>query len=163
MYEWCLLEQRNSVTIRHNMIGFSGEGTIWETRDQKSALFKRELAVHQEHHEVHLLHVQFSSVAQLCPTLCNPMECSMPGLPVHHQLLEFAQTHIQWVSDTIQTSHPLVIPFSSCLQTFSASESFPRSQFFTSGGQSTGASALASVLPVNTQDLLPLGLTGLIS
>ena len=51
--------------------------------------------------------VQFSLVAQLCPTLCDPMDCSTPGLPVHHQLPEFTQTHVQWVSDAIQPSHPL--------------------------------------------------------
>ena len=56
--------------------------------------------------------VQFSSVAQSCPTLCNPMNRSMPGLPVHHQLLEFTQTHVHWVGDTIQPSHPLLSPFS---------------------------------------------------
>ena len=53
---------------------------------------------------------QFSSVAQLCPTLCNPMDCSLPGLPVHHQLLELTQTHVHWVSDAIQPSHPLSSP-----------------------------------------------------
>ena len=51
-------------------------------------------------------HVQFSS-AQLCPTLCYPMDCSTPGFPVHHQLPEFTQTHVHWVSDAIQPSHPL--------------------------------------------------------
>ena len=50
---------------------------------------------------------QFSSVAQSCPTLCDPMDCSMPGLPVHHQLLEFTQTRVHRVSDAIQPSHPL--------------------------------------------------------
>ena len=55
--------------------------------------------------------VQFSSVAQSCPTLCNPMNCSMPGLPVHHQFLEFTQTHVHWVGDAIQPSHPLLSPF----------------------------------------------------
>ena len=50
---------------------------------------------------------QFSSFAQLCPTLCDPMDCSMPGLPVHHQLLEFTQTHVHRVGDAIQPSHPL--------------------------------------------------------
>ena len=53
---------------------------------------------------------QFSSIAQSCPTLCDPMNCSKPGLPVHHQLLEFTQTHIHQVSDAIQTSHPLSSP-----------------------------------------------------
>ena len=54
--------------------------------------------------------VQFSSVAQSCPTLCNPMNHSTPGLPVHHQLPEFTQTHVHRVSDAIQTSHPLSSP-----------------------------------------------------
>ena len=54
--------------------------------------------------------VQFSSVAQLCPTLCNPMNRSTPGLPVHHQLPEFTQTHVHRVSDAIQPSHPLSSP-----------------------------------------------------
>ena len=54
--------------------------------------------------------VQFSSVAQSCPTLCDPMNHSTPGLPVHHQLLEFTQTHVHWVSDAIQPSHPLSSP-----------------------------------------------------
>ena len=58
-------------------------------------------------------YVQFSSVTQLCPTLCNPMDCRMPGLLVHHQLLEFTQTHVHWVSDAIQPSHPLSSPFPS--------------------------------------------------
>ena len=53
---------------------------------------------------------QFSSVAQSCPTLCDPMDCSTPDLPVHHQLLEFTQTHAHWVSDAIQPSHPLSSP-----------------------------------------------------
>ena len=56
--------------------------------------------------------VQFSSVAQSCPTLCDPMNCSIPGLPVHHQLLEFTQTHVHQVSDAIQSSHPLSSPSS---------------------------------------------------
>ena len=54
--------------------------------------------------------VQLSSVTQLCPTLCNPMDCSTPALPVHHQLPEFTQTHVHWVGDAIQPSHPLSSP-----------------------------------------------------
>ena len=53
---------------------------------------------------------QFSSIAQSCPTLCNPMECSMPGFPVLHQLLKLAQTHMHQVSDAIQSPHPLLSP-----------------------------------------------------
>ena len=58
----------------------------------------------------HRVSVQFSSVAQSCPTLCDPMNHSTPGLPVHHQLPEFTQTHVRWVSDAIQPSHPLSSP-----------------------------------------------------
>ena len=94
---------------------------------------------------------QFSSVAQSCPTVCDPMNRSTPGLSVHHQLTEFTQTHVHRVDDAIQLSHP-VIPFSSCPQSLPASGSFPMSQLFASGGQITGVSASASVLPMNTQD-----------
>ena len=150
------------------------------------------------------------------------MNCSTPGLPVHHQLLEFTQTHVHRVSDAIQSSHPLsspsplapnpfrsdhllsrvqlfatpwiaalqaslsitnsqssprlmsiesvmhpaisssVVPFS-CPQSLPASESFPMSQLFAWGGQSTGVSALASFLPKNTQDWSLLEWTGWIS
>ena len=85
----------------------------------------------------------FSSVAQSCLTLCEPMDCSIPGLPVHHQLPEPTQTHVHHVGDAIQPFHP-VIPFSSCLQSFPASGSFPVSWFFASGGQSIEVSASAS-------------------
>ena len=93
---------------------------------------------------------QFSPAAQLCLTLCNPMDCSTSGFPVHHQLPEFTQTHVYRVSNTIQPFHPCV-PFFSCLQPFSASGSFQMSQFFAPGGQSIGVSASASVLPMNIQ------------
>ena len=95
--------------------------------------------------------VQFTSVAQSCPTLYDPMDCSTPGFTVHHQLLELAQTHVHQVGDAIQPSHPL----SSSSPAFNLSEpsgSFPMSQFFASSGQSIGASASASVLPMNIQD-----------
>ena len=104
--------------------------------------------------------VQFSSVAQSCPTLCNPMNRSTPGLPVHHQLPEFTQTRVHRVGDAIQPSHPLSSPASSCPQTLAASGSFPMSQLFTWGGQSIEVSASPSVLPMNTQDWSPLGWTG---
>ena len=108
--------------------------------------------------------VQLSSVTQSCLTLCDPMNCSMPGLPVHHQLPEFTQTHVHrvggWCHPAISSS---VIPFSSCTQSLQASESFPMSQLFTWGGQSIGVSASVSVLPMNTEDWSPLGWTGWIS
>ena len=106
--------------------------------------------------------VQFSSVTQSYLTLCNPVIHSTPGLPVHHQLLEFTQTHAHWVCDAIQPSSSAV-PFSSCPQSLPASGSFPMSQLFTWGSQSPGVSASAWVLPMNTQDWSPLGWTGWIS
>ena len=103
---------------------------------------------------------QIRSVAQSCPTLCDPMNRSMPGLTVHHQLMKLTQTHTHCVSDDIQPADP-VVPFSSHLQSFPASGSFPMSQFFASGGHSIGVSA--SVLPRNIQHGFPLGWTGWIS
>ena len=104
----------------------------------------------------------FSSVTQSCPTLCNPMNHSMPGLPVHHQLPEFPNPCplSQWCHPAISSS---VISFSSCPQSFLAPGSFQMSQLFVSGSQSTEVSATTSVLPMNTQDLSPLGWTGWIS
>ena len=74
---------------------------------------------------------QFSSVTQSCPTLCNPMNCSTPGLPVHHQLPGFTQTHVHQVGGAIQPSHLLSSPFPPAPQSLPASESFPMSQLFT--------------------------------
>ena len=107
--------------------------------------------------------VQFNSVAQPCPTLCNPMNHSMQGLPVQHQLLEFTQTLVHRVSDAIHPSHPLSLPFSSCPQSLPASESFPMSQLFAWGGQSIGVSALASFLPKKSQGWSPSEWTAWIS
>ena len=105
------------------------------------------------HYKSTISSAQFNSFAQSCPTLCDPVDCSMPGLPVYHQLLEFTQTHVHRVGDATQPSHSFsVILFSSHLQPFPTSGSFPMSQFFTSGGQSIGVSASASVLPMNIQD-----------
>ena len=86
---------------------------------------------------------QFNAVAQSCPTLCDPMACSTPGLPVHHQLPESTQIHVHWV---IPSNHLiLVIPLSSCPQSFPASGSFPMSQLFASGGQNIGVPASTSL------------------
>ena len=95
--------------------------------------------------------VQFSSVAQSCPTLCDPMNYSTLGLPVHHHVPEFTQTHVHRVGDAIQPSHPLSSPFPPAPNP-SQHQSLPMSQLFTSGGQSIGVSASASVLPMNIQD-----------
>jgi len=140
-----------------------------------------------------LMFTEFSSVTQSCLILCHPMDCKTPGFPVHHQFLEPTQTHVHWVGDAIQPSHPLLSPsppasnlllpppiFSSHLQSspspptsnlllllpppiFPSIRSFPMSRFFTSGGQSIGVSASSSVFPINIQDWFSLGLTSLIS
>ena len=103
---------------------------------------------------------QFSSVAQSCPTLCDPMNRSMPGLPVHHQLPESTPTHVHRVDDAIQPSHPLSPP------AFSLSQHQGLFQWVRSLHQvakNIGVSTSASVLPMNIQDWLPLGWIGLSS
>ena len=112
---------------------------------------------------------QFSSVQFSCSVMSDslqPHESLTPGLPVHHQLPEVAQIHVLWVSDAIQPSSVIsssVIPFSSCPQSLPVSKSFPMSQLFAWGGQSTGVSALASFLPKKSQGWSPSGWTGWIS
>ena len=103
---------------------------------------------------------QFSSVAQLCPTLCNPVDCNIPGLPVHSQLPESPQTHVHRVGDAVQPYYPLLSPSPPTFKSFPVSGPFPVSQFFASGGQNIRVSASASVLPMNNQDWFPLRWTG---
>ena len=103
---------------------------------------------------------QFSSVAHLCPTLCDPMNRNTPGLPVHHHLPKFTQIRpsSRWCHPAILSS---VVPSSSFPQSLPASKSFPMSQLFTWGGQSTGVSTLASFLPKKSQGWSPQnGLVG---
>ena len=100
---------------------------------------------------------------QSCLTLCDPIDYSTPGFPVLHYLPEFVRIHVYWVDDSIQSTHPLLPPFSSCLQSFPSPRSFPVSRLFTSDGQNFGASALASVLSMTIQGWFPLRLAGLIS
>ena len=101
--------------------------------------------------------ILLSSVAQLCPTLCDPMDCSLPGFPVHHQLPELAQTHVHWVTDAIQPSYPL-----SPSSALNLSQHQGLSQWGYSSPQ------VAKVLEFQLQhqffhSCFPLGLTGLIS
>ena len=109
-----------------------------------------------------LTQISVSSVTQLCPVLRDPMDCSTPGFPVHHQLPEPTQTHLHWVGDAIQPSHPL-FPLLLLPSIFPSIRIFQMNQLFASGGQSIGVSALASILPMNTQDWSALGWTGWIS
>ena len=112
------------------------------------------------------------SVVQSCLTLCDPMDCRMPGFLLRPHGLQHSRlprpspsprtcsNYVHWVGDVIQPSYPLSSPFSTCLQSFPASGSFPVSRLFASG---IGTSVSASVLPMNIQGWFPLGLTGLIS
>ena len=107
-------------------------------------------------------YIQFSSVTQLCPTLCNPMDCSTPRLPVHHQLREFTQTHVHWVGDAIQPSHLLSSPSPA----FNLSQHQGLFKWVSSSHQVAKVfrvSASTAVLSVNTQDWSPLEWTGWIS
>ena len=89
-------------------LGFCALFRLRGTEGQK--LNVRRVLLGGDWDNLELSSVQFSSAAQSCPTLCDPMNCSTPGLPVHHQLPEFTQTHIHRVSDAIQPSHPLWSP-----------------------------------------------------
>ena len=109
------------------------------------------------------IHDYCCSIAKSCPTLCDPMYCSMPGFPVLYYLPKFVQTHVHWVSDAIQPSHllssrPLLPP-----SVFPSIRVFLMSWLFTSGSQSIGVWASASVLPKNIQDWFPLGWIGWLS
>ena len=128
---------------------------IFLTQESNPHLF---CILHWQAGSLPLASPQFSSVAQSCLTLSDPMDCSTPGLSVHHQFLECPLS--QWCHPTISYS---VAPFSSRLPSFPASGYFPTSHFFTSGGQSVEVPASTSVLPINIQDWFPLGWTGWIS
>ena len=123
-------------------------GFFWLTSEQSWCLWVCHLA------DVLTMNVslQFSSVTQLCPALCDPVDCSMAGFPVHHQLLELTQSHVHRVCDAIQPSHPLSSPSPPAFDLSQHQGFFPVSQFFASGGQSIGVSASTLVLPMNFQD-----------
>ena len=109
-------------------------------------------------------HLVFSSVQFSCSVVSDslwPHESQHTRSPCPSPTPEFTQTHVHWVGDAIQPSHPMSSP--SPALNLSQHQSFPRSQFFSTGGQSTTVSALASVLPMNIKDWFPLGWTGWIS
>ena len=106
--------------------------------------------------------INISSVTHSCPTLCNPMNRSMPGLPVHHQILESTQTHVHRVGDANQPSHPLSFPFPPAPSPSQHQGLFQWVNSLHEVAKVLGVSALASVLPKNTQDW-SLGWTGRIS
>ena len=107
--------------------------------------------------------VQFSSVAQSCPTLCDPKDCSMPDLAVHHQLPECTQNHVHWVGDVIQPSHPLLSPSTPALNLSQHQGLFKWVSSSHQVAKVLGVCVSTSVLPLNIQDWFPLGWTGRIS
>ena len=128
-----------------------------------------EMATHDNRNKASLIHDhccelgQSSSVAQSCLTLCDPMDCRiLPGLPVHHQLLEFTQTHVHWVDVSIQPTHPLLSPYPLSLNLPSI-RVFSNESALCIRWPKIGVSASTSVLPMNIQDWFPLGWTGWIS
>ena len=106
---------------------------------------------------MNLQHIRLTKI--YLHTLWLILDCSMPGLPVLHHLLKFAQTHVHWVNDAIHSSHPL-LPLLLLPSILPWIRVFSKSWLFTSDGWSIRASASVSVLPMNIQDWLPLGLTG---
>ena len=110
-----------------------------------------------------LISAQFSSFAQSCPTLCDPTNHSTPGLPVHHQLLEFTQTHVLRVGDAIQPSHPLSSPSPPAPNPSHQQSLFQWVNSSHEVAKVSGASTLASLPPKNTQNWSPSEWTGWIS
>ena len=102
---WGCKESDTTKQLTHTHTGVQ---QVWCSNDEIMTV------VQQEWERSNSLNILFfasvSSVAQLCPTVCNPMDCSTPGFPIHHQLLELTQTHVHRVSDAIQQSHPLLSP-----------------------------------------------------
>ena len=92
-------EEGNGNPLQYSCLENPMDRGAWWTLVHGLARVRQDLATKKQE--------QFSSVAQLCPTLCDPVDCSTPGFPVHHQLPELAQTHVHWVSNAIQPSHPL--------------------------------------------------------
>ena len=144
----CCLKEFKSIEIFSNI--FSDHNDIQLQINHRKRNEKKIILWRLNNMLLEIKSVQFSSVTQSCLTLCDPMNCSMAGFPVHHQLSEFTQTHVHW---SVMPSNHLILchPFSSCLKSFPAWASFQMSQLFPSGGQSIGVSASTSVLPRNTR------------
>ena len=111
----------------------------------------------------HIYTIDCCHSAESCPIICNPVDCSMPGFPVHHHFPEFARGYVHWIGDAIQPSHPLSPSSPSAFNLSQHQGLFPMSHPFASCGQSIGASALVPVLPKTIRGLFPLRLPGLIS
>ena len=162
--EW--LKQQTFLSRSHGSLKVQDQGASWfsswwEPPSWSANGWCLTISLHVRERARALYLFLFSSVTQLCPTLCIPMDCSTPGCPSPTPGAYSNSCPLsQWCHPTISSS---VILFSSHLQSFPTSGSFPMSQLFTSGGQSIGVSTSASVLPMNIQDWFPLGWTSWIS
>ena len=143
---WDFLENKHTVSHVNSSTLHQSPANEWQHQMRGTELWRAS--------------AQFRSDNQSCPTLCDPIDCSTPAFPVYPGTSSNSCPLSQWCHPTISSS---VVPFSSCPQSFPASESFQTSPFFASGGQSIGVSASASVFPMNIQGGLPLGWTGWIS
>ena len=141
----------NGNPLQYSCLENSMDRGAWWAIVHRVAKSKTGLSSHTRNISYYL--VQFSSVTQSCSALSDPMNCSMPGFPVHHQLLELAQIHVHHEGDAIQPSHPLSSPSP---PTFNLSQHQGLFIWDTSGGKSIRLSASASVLPMNIQDWFPL-------
>ena len=138
---WPLLERSHHLTTQVQGWESQGVRAPKPPAAPPFLLLRTSVSLTARPHQLPLLGAQDSapfvgccySEAQSCPALCDPMDCSTPGSCVLHDLLEFAQIHVRWVSDAIRPSHPLSPASPPCLQSFPASGPFPMSQLFTSG------------------------------
>ena len=149
---------KNPILLKYRLLKVQGTGKMRLCREKQTLTYPYQL-----NNWAKPQFSQFSSVAQSCPTLFNPMNRSTPGLPVRSPTPRVYPSPCplsRWCHLTISFS---AVPFSSRPQSFPASGTFPISQLFTSGDQSIVISASASVLPMNTQDWYALGWTGWIS
>ena len=150
---------KQRLTCEENNLGF----TFWSYKDfdiKASWIQALSAIILPKMSEGRFILTTISSVAQSCPTVCDPVNRGTPGLPVHYQLPEFTQTHIHRVGDAIQPSHPLASPSPPAPNPSQHQSLFQWVSTLAWGGQSTGVSALASFLPKNTQDWSPLEWTG---
>ena len=138
----------------------------WKKRNIGASAYWFFSSVLKNHNKINSDLFQFSLVAQLCPPLCDPMDCSQTEIPdffVYHQLPEFAQTHAHWIGDAIQPTQPLLSPSAPAFNFSQHQGLFQGVSSLHQVAKAIVASASVSVFPMNIQDWFPLGLTVMIS
>ena len=163
VYKYCNSPLKNTQKSESNSLESWDPSLFVRMEDHVVKRVGQSLKLSSEFYSASFCVFQFSSDTQSCLTLCNPVDCRMPGFPDHHQLLDPTQIYVHWVSDAIQPSHPLSSPSP---PTFNLSQHwglFKWVSYSHQVHQSIRVSALATVLPLNIQDWFPLGLTSWIS